>query len=50
MDLWYMDTEFCEYCDELLDDFGQCPNCDYEDTGDYNEDAYFQGEYDGWEE
>ena len=44
VDIWYMDSEFCEQCDALLDDLGICPECGY-DGVDYDED---DDEYDGW--
>ena len=44
---WYMDTEFCDNCGELLGDFGECPNCGWEgidwgneENGDDYEEVY----------
>jgi hypothetical protein len=55
--MWVMDSELCDRCGELLDECGICPGCgydgydydedeeDYMDLGDYDEKAYFMGEY-----
>lgn len=53
-EIWYMDSEFCDVCDTLLDGFGICPECgfyeededEYTDLGDYDEPLYYIGEYD----
>jgi hypothetical protein len=58
-----MDSDLCEYCNILLDEWGQCPHCwwwqgfdieeewdngedPFTDFGDYDERAYWAGEYD----
>ena len=43
-DQWYMDTDFCDNCDALLDDFGICPACGY-DGYDYDEEDEYEPTY-----
>lgn len=33
--IWVMDSELCDNCDALLDYFGICPNCGYDDEDDF---------------
>ncbi len=53
--IWVMDSDLCEMCGELLDDWGICPACGYdgvewereEDDDDWDdEEVYYVGEYD----
>lgn len=49
-EIWYMDSEFCDVCDTLLDGFGVCPECGY-DGGYYeDEDDWFWWEEDMYDE
>ncbi len=43
---WYMDTDFCEECGELLGYFGECPNCGWGSLDDQDDEdfTYFEDE------
>jgi tRNA(Ile2) C34 agmatinyltransferase TiaS len=38
--IWVMDTDICDECGDLLDDFGVCPSCGYDGVDWDEEDDY----------
>jgi hypothetical protein len=41
--IWVIDSDLCDRCDALLDDFGICPNCGWDgvDWDTCEEDDYY---------
>jgi hypothetical protein len=49
--IWVSESDLCEFCDAILDHFGQCPNgCDLIESADWDdEDDWYPGWGSDWD-